>query len=70
MSETKRLNVKSTVKNSGLYIGHHLCTAKLESGEEVDMIGGPYDLIVQVYGSDKSVLISYEDIIREVLKVA
>jgi hypothetical protein len=69
MGETKRLNVMSTTQKSGLYIGYHLCTAKLESGEEVDLIATPSHLIVQALDRKRDVVISYEDLFKEVLEI-
>jgi hypothetical protein len=67
--EVKRLNVKATVKNSGLYLAEHLCSIKdLESGRsfDIDHVGG--GLVIR--GEGRDIVIDYRDIIMEIMKVA
>lgn len=68
MGEVKRLNVNSTVKNSGLYLAESLArvrdTETLENFEVMHVGGG---LVVQ--GREREVVIDYRDLIVEVMKV-
>ena len=66
--EAKRLNVKVTVKNSGLYLAEQLCSIKdTETGRsfEIDHVGG--GLIIREKG--REVVVDYRELILEVMRV-
>jgi hypothetical protein len=64
----QRLNVKSTVQKSRLYLAHHLATADTKEGE-IDVLGTSYGIVLHGVGKNNEVYISYEDLVREAVKV-
>lgn len=65
----QRLNVPATVQKSRLYIGYHVATATLDTGEEVDVIATPGGVAMQMHDRKTGVSVSYEDLVKEALKV-
>lgn len=65
----KRLNVKSTVKKSGLYVAESIATMYSED-DVVDILNTGNSLVLQVKGTGREVVVDYLDIAKEALEVA